>query len=528
MRNGPSLYALSQPYNCVLTDPSVTGPILLLILPLLAGALALDWLVRPQPARRFGLPWRSAKGAVLLALVSVALYGAFLALCGNAGLSALLAFALLALLALASNAKRAMLGEPLLFSDLALIGAIFRHPQFYLSALSGWQKLAMAAVAVLLALALAWLFVANPVPHAIGAALALAGVAALTLILRRPGFRALAALPDPDADIIRLGLVPTLILHWRRWRAMPDAPPCPPRHRQAAGPDVPPPELIVAIQCESFADPVDLFGDPAMRLPALEAARADAWQWGNLLVSGFGAYTMRTEYALLFGREESELGFRRFDPFLTALRDSSYALPMQLRPAGWRSLFVHPHDMRFYGRDRILPASGFDRLVGEESFDPPAKGEGRYVTDAAIAHEILKRAADATDPTLLYAVTIENHGPWSADKDEAQGAGGSAADRLVGKYLRLVAQGDAMLDELRTGIAELRRPAMLVFFGDHRPSIPGASEPGGDRHTPYVMLRFDAHGNILQGEGGPCDLTPAALHHLILDNTLGMPIPSAE
>ena len=518
-----------QPDLRVLTDPSVIGPILLLILPLVAGALALDWLVRPRPLRRFGLPWRSAKGAVLLALVSTALYGGFLALCGNAGLSALLAFALLALLALASNAKRAMLGEPLLFSDLALMGAIFRHPQFYLSALSGWQKLAMAAVAALLALALAWLFVADPVPHGIGAGLALVGVAALTSILRLPGFRALAPRPDPDADMTRLGLVPTLILHWRRWREMPDAPPCPPVQRSAIAPGLAPPELIVAIQCESFADPVELFGDPAMALPGLTAARADAWHWGNLLVSGFGAYTMRTEYALLFGREESDLGFRRFDPFLTALRDSSYALPIRLRPAGWRSLFIHPHDMRFYGRDRILPASGFDRLVGEESFAPPAKGEGRYVTDAAIAHEILTRAAEATDPTLLYAVTIENHGPWSADKDAAaQGSDSRSPGLLVEKYRRLVGKGDTMLAELRAGIAALQRPALLVFFGDHRPSIPGASEPGGNRHTPYVVLRFDARGQLVKGDGQPRDLTPAALHHLILDNALGAVVSVAD
>jgi len=299
--------------------------------------------------------------------------------------------------------------------------------------------------------------------------------------------------------------------------------------RSAIAPGVAPPELIVAIQCESFADPVELFGDPAMALPGLTAARAEAWHWGNLLVSGFGAYTMRTEYALLFGREESDLGFRRFDPFLTALRDSSYALPMRLRPAGWRSLFIHPHDMRFYGRDRILPASGFDRLVGEESFAPPAKGEGRYVTDAAIAYEILTRAAEATDPTLLYAVTIENHGPWSADKDAAtQGSDSRSPGLLVGKYRRLVAKGDAMLTELRVGIAALQRPAMLVFFGDHRPSIPGASEPGGDRHTPYVMLRFDARGQLVEGDGQPRDLTPAALHHLILDDALGAVVSDTD
>ena len=86
----------------------------------------------------------------------------------------------------------------------------------------------------------------------------------------------------------------------------------------------------------------------------------------------------------------------------------------------------------------------------------------------------------------------------------------------------------AMLAELQAGIATLRRPALLVFFGDHRPSIPGASEPGGDRHTPYVVLRFDAQGQLVKGDGQRRDVTPAALHHAILDQALGAPIPAAS
>jgi phosphoglycerol transferase MdoB-like AlkP superfamily enzyme len=137
-----------------------------------------------------------------------------------------------------------------------------------------------------------------------------------------------------------------------------------------------PPELVVVIQCESFADPRDLFGARGEALPALEAARTAAFQWGNLEVSGFGAYTMRTEYGVLFGREEEALGFRRYDPFLTALGEASYALPARL--PGWHARFVHPHDMRFYGRDAIMPAGGFAELVGEEHFT--RRGPAKAVT----------------------------------------------------------------------------------------------------------------------------------------------------
>jgi hypothetical protein len=40
--------------------------------------------------------------------------------------------------------------------------------------------------------------------------------------------------------------------------------------------------------------------------------------------------------------------------------------------------------------------------------------------------------------------------------------------------------------------------------------------PGGARHTPYVVVRFDTGGRILKGESAAIDLAPAALHHLVL------------
>ncbi len=483
----------------------------------LLGAGLLDTLVRPRTV------FRGVLGLWLLACMSTALYGGFLAMCGNGAVAMVLALAVQALLVVASNAKHAMLGEPLLFSDLALIGAIFRHPQFYLSAVPMWQRVVAGTIALGLLALVAWLSVADVAAHLGGLALLGGGLGALALSLRLPPWRALARVPDAHADTRRLGLLPVLLLYWLRWRAEPDPVPCAPVSRRPSSDAA---EIVVVIQCESFADPVELFGDATLALPGLVAARANAVQWGNLNVSGFGAYTMRTEYGVLFGREEAALGFRRYDPFLTAAGEGSYALPARLREEGrnWRSLFVHPHDMRFYGRDRIMPAGNFAQLVGQDNFAPPAPGEGRYVTDAAMADAIMALAQQATQPTLLYAVTIENHGPWETDRRESeQGVG------LVDGYLRLVRKGDTMLATLGERLAGLRRPALLVFFGDHRPSIPGATHPpqageAGGRHTPYVMLRLDRDGRPVTGDTRRADLTPAGLHHAILDTVLGKAI----
>lgn len=474
----------------------------LTVVALLVGSLVLDGFVRPRCGAR-GLPGlRSARGMWLQALIAVAVFGLFLGVCGNVPASAILTLAFVGLFTMVSNAKTAMLGEPLVFSDLALIGAIFRHPQFYLSALKRSQKAVLVLAAPVVPGLLWWVFVPSWTAHLWGGALFLVGPVLIRSSLACQPWSALARQPDAEADVKRHGLLATLVLHHARWRETRDPAACPALNA------VPHPrELTVVIQCESFADPLEVFGDPAMALPGLDAARGDAWQWGNLLVSGFGAYTMRTEYGVLFGRSEEELGFRRFDPFLTALGEASFALPSRLMGAGWRSLFVHPHDLNFYNREQIMRAGGFAELVGEGRFAPPAPGEGRYVTDAAMAAEILAMAQGAEAPTLIYAVTIENHGPWEAI---------TGVDSLIEGYMRLVRNSDAMLVNLRDGLAKLRRPATLVFFGDHRPSIPGVSMPGGARHTPYVIMRFDSEGQVLVGRKHRIDLTPAQLHHTLL------------
>lgn len=471
---------------------------------LMAGGLSIlaDAFVRPR-GERSPLP-RSLVGTAVLLLAVMLAFAVALVLTGAPMVSAIAAAALAGAVVLISNIKRRVLGEPLVFSDFALIGAVVQHPQFYLTALRPVQVVVLGGSLVGVVLALALLSSLDLAPRLMGLSLGLGAAVGLALLLPRIGWPSPGRVPNPEADVMSHGLAASLLAHWRAWRNTADPEPC--RAAPIAGGSG---QLVVVVQCESFTDPVALLGDPALALAGLETARKLAWQHGRLMVSGFGAYTMRTEYGVLFGRGEEQLGMRCFDPFLTALGEASWALPNRLDRRDWASWFVHPHDMRFYGREALMPACGFGALVGEESFRPPAPGEGRYVTDAAVADRILELAQDSSQAGLIYSVTIENHGPWPVD-DQSRAAG-------AGSYLRLLAHSDAMLSRLLDESPRLGRPVTLCFFGDHRPSIPGASEPGAERHTPYVLVRFAADGSPIQRAGLEVDLTPSALHHAILE-----------
>jgi hypothetical protein len=149
---------------------AVTGTFLLFP-GLVAASLVLDGLVRPRRDGDARWPLRSAAGMVLHMLLVASGFGLFLAICGNPLASAILTLALVALFTVVSNAKHTMLGEPLVFTDLVLVGAVLRHPQFYLSALSPVQKAVLIASGPALLALFAWLFVGDLGFHLAGALL---------------------------------------------------------------------------------------------------------------------------------------------------------------------------------------------------------------------------------------------------------------------------------------------------------------------------------------------------------------------
>lgn len=467
-----------------------------------ACLIILDTLAKPTEGK--GRRLSSLPGLAILINAAFFLFGSLLALTGSWLAALCLTLLSAGILTLVSNIKRQVLGEPLVFSDFALIRAIFQHPQFYLSALTPVQ-LVVLGCGFLLLIGMGVQFSTGELGvRAIGLVTSAAAILVLWALAQLTELRELRRNPDLERDVSRHGLIATLVVYWYHWRRQPSYLGCrEPRIPSKTN------ELVVIVQCESFADPAELFGDPALALPGLARAKTMACNSGRLLVSGFGAYTMRTEFGVLFGIGERQLGLHKFDPFLTGTGYASWALPNRLAREDWVTHFVHPHDMRFYGRDKLMPEAGFDTLNDEGTLPPPGPDAGRYATDQAVCDKILELAQSSDRSCMIYAVTIENHGPWSASAGPGANSGREA-------YLRLVRNSDDMLARLLDELCRLKRPVILCFFGDHRPSIPNHSEPGDQKHTPFVVVRFDENGRPMRSGEASGDMTPALLHHEVL------------
>jgi hypothetical protein len=290
-------------------------------------------------------------------------------------------------------------------------------------------------------------------------------------------------------------------LRWRGEAATAYASPAPgtePR-LQPVGPD-----LVIIIQFESFLDPARS-GLSNEMLPGLACARDFALLHGPLRVPACGAFTMRTEHAVLTGLSDADLGFRAFDPYLARRGPAPDSLAHRLGKRGFKTIFMHPFRAGFFGRDRIVPRLGFKRLLFDEAFGA-AERFGPYVSDRAFMEAILAEAEGASGPALITGITMENHGPWIAGRlpDEPD---------PTRQYLQHLRNADQAIGFLIDSLAARPGRTLLCIYGDHPPILPGLV-PSREADTDYAVLVFEHGREAVPGQSVP--LTADALGRVVM------------
>jgi hypothetical protein len=407
-------------------------------------------------------------------------------------------------LGVADRVKRTVLDEPVVFADRSELIEVVRHPRLYLAFVGTGRMIAGGAASLAVVAVLVW---AEPPLWPVGwvAAIGLAIVAvaigrALFVLPTWPPlaarlsryYAAIGPSRDPVADAARFGLLATCLMHAMLARVERPA-----RQRAAQArvwPRLPDAGPIVLIQGESFVDANRL--DPALaaHLPHFAALRREAVAHGRLSVPCWGANTIRSELAMLTGLGSDAIGLDRFNPYERFARVALPSLASQARAAGYTTICIHPYDADFYYRDQVMPLLGFDRFIGLEGFAGAARN-GPYVSDVAVAEEAARLIRAHGPKVLLFAITMENHGPWDAEHDGIPPAALPAAWRALpdaeaaGRWLKHLQSTDAMIPILREAIAAQGNDGWLLFYGDHQPSLAGPFHAPGanDRRSDYAI-----------------------------------------
>lgn len=455
--------------------------------------------------RALGGGWRARRLPALLMLDAAPPLLGFVLFLLPTGRPLLAALGIAALgfgLIIADREKRAILAEPVVFADRAELIEVVRHPRLYLAFVGIPAAIAIAAgIAAVLAL-LVWL---EPPLWPVGlGGFALWALAALILgrlcfvlpgLVAKPlagAYARFGATGDPEADMARLGPFATFIVHATTARA--ERAPRQQAARARSSFAVPAGQgPIVLIQGESFVDGGRLEPSLAGRLPHFTALKRDAAASGALAVPCWGANTIRSELAVLAGLDAAALGLDRFNPYEAFAHAPLPTLASAARASGYRTIFVHPYDRTFYARHKVTACLGFDQFIGLEGF-AGAPTDAGYVTDAAVAEKLVALIREHGPNVFLFAVTMENHGPWNGKHDPLPPAPlppawSSLADaEPVGRWLRHLQATDAMIAPLRAELEALGL-GWLGFYGDHQPSLAGPFHAPGapDRRTDYAL-----------------------------------------
>jgi len=491
----------------------------------------LAWLI---PRHIAGARW-DRPAAVLLDAAPFILGAALLLLAtGRPVFTGLLALALGAGFALADATMRDALREPALFTAAAEFPQVFTHPHLYLPFAGTGTVLGGAIAALCTGLGL---LLFEPAAWPAHPAMALAAAAGLALAAwmtgREPALaaaalrlRALRPTGEPFADAAALGPFAMLIAHGTIARAERAARraryPVPSLAGRRRGPGGP----LVLVQCESFFDARRLLPQlPCDLLPGFDHCCAGGGGFGRLDVAGWGANTMRAEFAVLSGIPDEALGYDRFNPYYAFARVPIASQVWRLRAAGYRTICVHPFDRRFFRRDLAMPALGFETFLCRRSL-----GGGRrppYHSDPDLARQILELLDESGPDTFIFAITMGNHGPWlagvePADPDLAASIGAEALPqgREFLRYLDGLRRSDEMLGILADGLDRRRDGTVLGFYGDHLPSLPRL----------YAHLGFDewASDYVIRHPGQPAalgvELPAHQLGKTLVDAVLGRSI----
>lgn len=246
------------------------------------------------------------------------------------------------------------------------------------------------------------------------------------------------------------------------------------RHSVRQRPDV------VIVQSESFFNPdqITQVGDTSMLLPRLHEAM-ESGVGGSLEVPTFGGGTIRTEFEVLTGIPLAAYSKAKF-PYLQFTGDSIPSLVHAFSDDGYRTVAVHGNVGSFWNRDHAFQAFGFERFVTTGAFGVDESYDGTYLSDHAMTDEVIRELSDDSRPSLIFAISIEAHGPYagaSVNNEVARAhirtpeAFSADARDEYSRYAYHIASADREFGRLWDHLKSRGRPFLLVFYGDHLPGF---------------------------------------------------------
>ncbi|QGG47165.1 LTA synthase family protein [Heliorestis convoluta] len=244
---------------------------------------------------------------------------------------------------------------------------------------------------------------------------------------------------------------------------------------------------IIIIMNEAFWDPtlLDKATFSADPMPFFRSLQKD-YSTGTLLSPTFGGNTSNVEFEVLTGFSMSYLPPGSV-PYQQHIKRPTPSMASLLKAEGYRTIAVHPYARWFWNREEVYHYFGFDHYHSIEDFEGYAY-RGPYIADEEVSRFIIRETEKQEEPLFIYAVTMQNHGPYEANRYEENEVtvGGELSPpsiAAVETFTQGVVDVDRSLQILVDYYKDSPEPTLIVLFGDHLPFL-------GSNHSIYREAGF--------------------------------------
>lgn len=254
---------------------------------------------------------------------------------------------------------------------------------------------------------------------------------------------------------------------------------------------------VIFIQLESYFDveEAEFFTTSEDATPNLHAM-AEQYSSGYFKVPSVGAGTANTEFEVLTGMNMRYFGPGEY-PYKTIVKfQPTESAATAFGALGYGTHALHNNGGNFYSRARVYNMMGFDSFTSKEFMNILQTTENGWSKDEILIDHILEAMDTTQQQDFVFGVSVQGHGDYPEEqvienpKITVEGIEDEALKNKWEYYVNQVYEMDKFAGDLVAAIEERGEPTVVVFYGDHLPTMGLEAEDLKSRYlynTNYVI-----------------------------------------
>ena len=235
---------------------------------------------------------------------------------------------------------------------------------------------------------------------------------------------------------------------------------------------------IMFVQLESFFDPTEVewlrfSEDPIPNLRKLFSE----YSTGYFKVPSVGAGTANTEFEVLTGMSMRFFGPGEY-PYKTYAKTKVLeSAATALTSLGYGAEALHNNGGNFYSRAQVFNNMGFDHYTSKEFMNILQTTPKGWATDDILVPNIMESMDTTEGQDFVFTISVQGHGDYPTEPTLenpeiiVSGVEDEGKRNAWEYYVNEVHEMDKFVGELIEAVESRNEPTVLVFYGDHLPTM---------------------------------------------------------